>query len=153
MGRPWTNIIVYAHGRRLCSIWFRHGNTTISYPQCSLTFLRERYLHRCREQSFAIRAYAKSAVGIDVVSVHKLFAYRIVSTVSTDILSSHLKYCKNSKIWDTSNSCHNCPKNRKVWCNIALMHPKDADGMANSVDPDQSDLGLLCLLRPICPNT
>ena len=47
-------------------------------------------------------------------------------------------YRKNSKIWDTSNNCHNCPKNRKVWCNIALMHPKDADGMANSVDPDQT---------------
>ena len=25
-----------------------------------------------------------------------------------------LLYCKNSKIWDTSNNCHNCPKNRKV---------------------------------------
>ena len=35
------------------------------------------------------------------------------------------------------------------------MNPKDADGMANSVDPDQTafDLGLHCLLRPICPNT
>ena len=52
----------------------------------ALTFMRERYLHR----SFA---YAKSAVGIDVVSVHKLFAYRVVSTVSTDIVSSHTKYC------------------------------------------------------------
>ena len=40
---------------RLCSNWFRHGSTTISYPQWSLTFMRERYLHRCREQSFAIR--------------------------------------------------------------------------------------------------
>ena len=47
-------------------------------------------------------------------------------------------YRKNSKIWDTSNNCHNCPKSRKVWCNIASMHPKDADGMANSVDPDQT---------------
>ena len=47
-------------------------------------------------------------------------------------------YRKNSKIWDTSNNCHNCPKNRIVSCNIALMHPKDADGMANSVDPDQT---------------
>ena len=47
-------------------------------------------------------------------------------------------YRKNSKIWDTSNNCHNCPKNRKVWCNIALLHPRDADGMANSVDPDQT---------------
>ena len=64
-------IIVYAHGRRLCSNRFRHGSTTISYPQCSLTFMRERYLHRCRRQSFAIHAYAMNAVGIDVVSDHK----------------------------------------------------------------------------------
>ena len=69
-----TNI-VNAHGRRLCSNWFRHGSTAISYPQCSLTFLRERYLHRCREQSFAIRAYAMSAVGIDVVSVSISYSY------------------------------------------------------------------------------
>ena len=77
-------VIVYAHGRRLCSTcnWVRHGSTTISYPQCSLTFMCERYLRR----SFA---YAKSAVGIDVVSVHKLFAIRVMSTVSTDIVSSH----------------------------------------------------------------
>ena len=85
-------IIVYAHGRRLCCNWFRHGSTTISYPQCSLTFLRERYWHSHREQSFAVRAHVMSAVGIDVVSVHKLFAYRIMSTVSIDIVSSHTKY-------------------------------------------------------------
>ena len=53
----------------------------------------ERYLHRCREQSFAIRAYAMSAVGIDVASVHKLFAYGVVSTVRTDVVISHMKYC------------------------------------------------------------
>ena len=58
--------------------------------------MRERYLHRCREQSFAIRAYARSAVDIDVVSVHKLFAYRVVSTVSIDVESSHMKYCRNA---------------------------------------------------------
>ena len=35
------------------------------------------------------------------------------------------------------------------------MSPNAADGMANSVDPDQeqSDLGLHCLPRPICPKT
>ena len=54
------------------------------------------------------------------------------------IIASYRIYRKNSKIWDTSNKRHNCPKNRKVSCNIALMHPKDADGMANSVDPDQT---------------
>ena len=56
--------------------------------------MRELYLYRCREQSFAIRASAMSAVGIDVVCVHKLFAYWVVSTISTDIVSSHTKYCK-----------------------------------------------------------
>ena len=80
-------VVVYAHGRRLCSNWVRHGSITISYPQCSLTFMRERYLL----SSFA---YAKSAVGIDVVSVHKLFAYWVVSTVNTDIVSSLTKYCR-----------------------------------------------------------
>ena len=83
------HFVVYAHGRRLCSNWVRHGSTTISYPQCSLTFMREHYLHR----SFA---YAKSAVGRDVVSVLKLFAYRVVSTISTDIVSSHTKYCRTA---------------------------------------------------------
>ena len=29
-------------------------------------------------------------------------------------------------------------KIEKNWCNITLMHPKDAGGMANGVDPDQT---------------
>ena len=67
----------------------------LSYPRCSLTFLHERYLRRCCEQSFAIHAYAMSIdIGTDVVSVHKLFAYMVVSTISTDIMSSHTKYCR-----------------------------------------------------------
>ena len=47
--------------------------------------MRERYLHRCREKSFAIRAFDMSAVGIDDVSVHKLFAYRVMSTVRINL--------------------------------------------------------------------
>ena len=54
------------------------------------------YLHRCREQSFAIRASDMSAVGIDVVSVHKLFAYRAMSTVRIDVVSGHMKYWLNT---------------------------------------------------------
>ena len=35
------------------------------------------------------------------------------------------------------------------------MRPKDAEGMVNSVDPnqEQSDLGLHCLPRPVCLKT
>ena len=54
--------------------------------------MRERCLHRCREQSFAIRAYAMSAVGIVIVSVHNLFAYGVVSIVRINVVSIHMKY-------------------------------------------------------------
>ena len=34
------------------------------------------------------------------------------------------------------------------------MRPKVAAGIANSVEPEeQSDLGLYCLPRPVCPKT
>ena len=51
----------------------------------------------------------------------------------------------------------NGPKKETVWFHIAVASPKDADGMANSVNPDQtapleqSDLGLHCLYRLIFP--
>ena len=43
--------------------------------------------------------------------------------------------------------------------NLKEFHQNDANGIANSEDPDQtapreqSDLGLHCLPRPICPKT
>ena len=44
--------------------------------------------------------------------------------------------------------------------NLKVLPHKDANGIANSGDPDQtapvgavSDLGPLCLSRPICPKT
>ena len=42
-------------------------------------------------------AFIRAGVFIRIKRVHALRSYR-----------------KNSKIWDTSNNCHNCPKNRKV---------------------------------------
>ena len=61
-----------------------------------------------------------------------------------------------------AKNCCNFPKIWTVWHYHRVMSPKDADGMANSVDPDQtallllegqSDLGLCCFPRPICPKT
>ena len=49
-------------------------------------------------------------------------------------------YCNHSEIWT-------------MWLCHRVMSPNDADGMANSVDPDQTDLGLHCLPRPACPKT
>ena len=47
-------------------------------------------------------------------------------------------YRKNSKIWDTSTNAIIVLKIEKLDVTLQLMHPKDADGMANSVDPDQT---------------
>ena len=43
-----------------------------------------------------------------------------------------------------------------MWLYHRVTSPKDAEGIANSVDPDQTaplgaDLGLHCLPRPVCP--
>ena len=49
----------------------------------------------------------------------------------------------------------NYPKIWTMWFNRWVMCPKDAQGIANSVDPDwtaPADLGLHCLPRPLCPN-
>ena len=47
----------------------------------------------------------------------------------------------------------------KIQLHYQLMYLKAARRVANNADPDQmphsvaSDLGLHCLLRPVCPNT
>ena len=66
----------------------------------------------------------------------------------------YMYYRNDPKFLDTQNICCNHSKVWTVWLYHTLMSPNDADGMANSVDPDeQSDLGLHCLPRPVCPKT
>ena len=40
-----------------------------------------------------------------------------------------------------------------MWLYRRILSLKDADGSSNSVDPDQTDLGLYCLPKHICPIT
>ena len=54
-------------------------------------------------------------------------------------------YRKNPKYSDTQNICCNYPKICTRWLNPRVMYPKDADGIANSVDPDQTaPVGAVC---------
>ena len=80
----------------------------------------------------------------------------------SDCLLSMVTYRKFPKYSDTQKICCNHPKIWTMWLYRRVMSPNDADGMANSVDPDQtaqeqsdqqSDLGLHCLPRHICPKT
>ena len=69
-------------------------------------------------------------------------------------MHSKMQFRKKPKYSDTRKICCNYPKRLTVWFYDRVMHPKDADKMANSVDLDQtapleqSDLGLHCLARP-----
>ena len=47
-------------------------------------------------------------------------------------------YRKNPKISDTRKFCCNLPKIGTRWLYRRVLHPKEADNIANSVDPDQT---------------
>ena len=47
-------------------------------------------------------------------------------------------YRNDPKFSDTQNICSNHSKVWTMWLYHTLMNPNDADGMANSVDPDQT---------------
>ena len=65
-------------------------------------------------------------------------------------------YSKNPKNSDTRKTGCNHPKSRTRCLSQRVMHPKYAEGIANSVDPDQTapqtaPLGAVC--SSICPKT
>ena len=64
-------------------------------------------------------------------------------------------YCKQPEKFRHTKKCCYYPKILTVWFYYRVMHPKDADRVANSVnlDQEQSDLGLYCLPWPGCLKT
>ena len=69
------------------------------------------------------------------------------------------KFRKAPKFSDARKLCCNLPKIRTKSPNLRIFCQKDANGIANSEDPDQTalyeqfDLGLHCLPGPICLKT
>ena len=61
-------------------------------------------------------------------------------------------YRKVPKFLDARKLCCDPPKIQAKRLNLWVFGQKDANGIANSGNPDQeqSDLGLHCLPRPIC---
>ena len=68
-------------------------------------------------------------ISIDQIKFHhmKIYPYWPYSTSKND-----------PKFSDTQNICCNHSKVWTMWLYHRLMSPNDADGMANSVDPDQT---------------
>ena len=60
-------------------------------------------------------------------------------------LPAKLKYRKVPKFSDTRNFCRNLPKIETKRLNLRVFRQKDANGIANSEDPDQTaPLGAVC---------
>ena len=70
---------------------------------------------------------------------------------------AEIEYRKVPKFSDAIKLRCNLPKIQTKRPNLRVFRQKDANGIVNSEDPDQtapleqSDLGLHCLPRPICP--
>ena len=60
------------------------------------------------------------------------------TVVSTDPLSALQNYRKVPKFSDTRNFCCNLPKIQTKRQNLRVFCQKDANGIANSEDPDQT---------------
>ena len=76
-----------------------------------------------------------------------------LSWLDNVITESGSYYRKVPKFLDTQNICCNHAKLHSKASGYRVMPPKDAHLNANSEDPNQFDLGLQCLPRPICPKT
>ena len=50
----------------------------------------------------------------------------------------NVKYCKAPKFWDARKLYCNLPKSQTKRQNLRVFHQKDANGTANSEDPDQT---------------
>ena len=60
-------------------------------------------------------------------------------------------YRKNPKNSDTRKYCFNHPKSWTRWLYFRVMHPKDTEGIAKSVPPDQTAPRSLIWVCTVCP--
>ena len=63
---------------------------------------------------------------------------RSLVLVLTDIHPLNNNYCKVPKLSDAKNLCCNLPKIQTKRPNLRVFYQSDANGIANSEDPDQT---------------
>ena len=101
-----------------------------------------------------IRAYDISANGIDVVSVHKLFAYRFMSTARIDVVSGHIKYCRLHMVSQDSRCMGDGRMHYAPFCYHGYVPLRCGGGgdvvMGNGTNQQQSGWGKYGLLCRMC---
>ena len=89
-------------------------------------------------------------VKISIVDVINGLLRFVEIMLEADNLAMHY-YRKVPKYLDTRKICCNLPKIQTKRQNLLIFRLKDSNGIANSEYPDQSDLGLHCLPKTVCP--
>ena len=80
-------------------------------------------------------------------------SFKAIQSPKSALHCQPIMYRKNPKISDTQNICCNHPKSWARWRFRRVMHPKDAEGIANSVDPDQTaPRSSLIWVCTVCPD-
>ena len=95
--------------------------------------------------------------------MHGRFCHTVIQLVNSRLIelchkercdiSTRKRYRKVPKFSDARKLCCNLLKIQEKRPNLRVFGQKDANEIANSEDPDQTDLGLHCLPRPICQKT
>ena len=78
------------------------------------------------------------------IFVEKVLVLVCLNTIRINLIC----YRKFPKYSDTQNNCCDHSKIWTMWLYHRVMSPNDADGLANSVDPDQSSLIWVCTVCP-----
>ena len=79
---------------------------------------------------------------------YTLFMWNTIQKSAVCIILSHTQYRKFPKYSDTQKICCNHSKIWTMWLYHRVMSPNDADGMAYSVDPDQTAPIWVCTVCP-----
>ena len=137
---PSINCIIYYPSKQL-QLMCRNGPTYHLGLPCSWP------VHKC-SVSLQLCSEAPCTLSISPSPNPEKETTALISKYTVKLLNfRHKKLCCNS------------PKIQTKRPNLRVFPHKDANGIANSEDPDQtapgkqSDLGLHCLPRPVCPKT
>ena len=100
---------------------------------------------------------SSSFISVDILARPRRYWVSVLKWVGWLRWSFVAEYRKFPKCSDTQKICCYYPKSWTRWLFLRVMHPKDAEGIANSVDPDQTaPLGAVwsgsALFAQACPS-
>ena len=126
-------------------LWLSPCYLTACYEDHMTTFVKslgfDSFLDRLKD---VLGKLGSGEEKLDMTRISNLIHRKVLDSLSA------VSCRKCSKHSDTWNNCCNCPKSWAVWFYQSVTCQKDADEIANSVDPDQRSS--LIWVYTVCPD-